>query len=67
MHEYYDPIQTYAEPTCIVTLQGAIRAIDLLLEMPHPVPSLLKGLFGLGGLENDDFGSVLQSPLGTYT
>lgn len=64
MPEYYDPIQKYAEPTCIATLQGAVHAIDLLLEMPHPIPQLLKGLFGLGGLANDDFGSVLQSPLG---
>ncbi|BEJ15770.1 hypothetical protein CspHIS471_0503750 [Cutaneotrichosporon sp. HIS471] len=66
MAEYFDPIQKYADQTCIATLQGAIRAIDALLELPHPVPTLLKGLFGVAGLENDDFGGVLQYPLGYW-
>lgn len=65
MAEYFDPIQKYADQKCIATLQGAIRAIDALLDLPHPVPTLLKGLFGVAELENDDFGNLLQSPLGS--
>lgn len=67
MAEYYDPIQKYGDDKCISTLQVAIKAIDALLEMPHPIPQMVKGLFNLTELENDDFGSVLQSPLGKLT
>jgi len=32
--------------------------------MSEPVPSIVKGLFGLGELEDDDFADTIASPLG---
>ena len=64
--QYFDPIQEYADQKCISALQSAIRAIDILLDLPEPVPTGVKSLFGLEQLEdNSDFGDVLISPLGT--
>jgi hypothetical protein len=40
--------------------------IDTILDSPGPLPGLLKGLFGLAELEDDDFAEVLQSPLGYW-
>lgn len=62
--EYFDPIQKYADQSCISTLQRAIHTIDSLLELPSPVPQLLKAMFGLPGLDNGDFAQVLTMPLG---
>ncbi|OWZ38641.1 serine carboxypeptidase [Cryptococcus neoformans c45] len=66
--QYYDPIQEYGPPTCISTLQRAIIFIDNMLDHPRATgfPQLLKGLFGLGALEDDDFADVISSPLGYW-
>ncbi|OCF35690.1 serine carboxypeptidase [Kwoniella heveanensis BCC8398] len=65
--EYYDPIQRYAPEECITTLQQAILIIDSLLNHPEPIPTLLKGVFGLSELAgNDDFADVIQAPLGYW-
>lgn len=66
--QYYDPIQEYGPPACISTLQRAIIFIDNMLDHPRATgfPQLLKGLFGLGALEDDDFADVISSPLGYW-
>ncbi|WVQ93094.1 hypothetical protein IAU59_000158 [Kwoniella sp. CBS 9459] len=65
--EYYDPIQRYAPEECISTLQQAILTIDSLLSHPEPIPTLLKGVFGLSELAgNDDFADVISGPLGYW-
>lgn len=65
--QYYDAIIKYGPTDCIDALMSSIEAIDRALDMPEPVPRLLKGLFGLGDLkDNGDFGEVLSSPLGKY-
>ena len=65
--QYHDPIQKYAPAECIATLQSAIKTIDSLLDLPEPVPTALKTLFGLGELkDNSDFADVLISPTGKY-
>lgn len=64
--QYFDPIQEYAPAECIAAVQESVKAIDIALSMPEPVPSVLKGLFGLKGLENDDFADVLHSPFGAW-
>lgn len=63
-HEYFDPIQQYGDPECISTLQQAVEAIDVILDLPGPAAGILKGMFGLQGLADDDFGDVLQMPIG---
>lgn len=63
--EYHDPIQQYGPEDCISALQSAVKTIDTLLDLPHPVPSVLKGMFGLEHLKDDaDFAEVISSPLG---
>lgn len=63
--QYYDPIQQYGPVDCISALQSAIKTIDKLLDLPQPVPTLVKGLFGLQGLSDDaDFADVISGPLG---
>ncbi|AAW43974.1 conserved hypothetical protein [Cryptococcus deneoformans JEC21] len=66
--QYYDPIQEYGPPECISTLRRAIIFIDNILDHPRATgfPQLLKGLFGLGALEDDDFADVISSPLGYW-
>jgi hypothetical protein len=65
--QYHDPIIKYGPEKCIDTLLQAIESIDKLLDLPEPVPSLVKGLFGLEGLnDNADFGEVISSPLGLW-
>lgn len=66
--QYFDPIQQYAPEECISTLQSTIKVIDTLLDLPEPVPTILKGLFGLEQLSDAaDFADVIQSPLGTLS
>lgn len=62
--QYFDPIQQYAPQECIAAIQSSVSVIDKVLDLPQPAPRLLKGLFGLSELEDDDFADVLQSPLG---
>jgi hypothetical protein len=62
--QYYDPIQKYGPEECITSLQTAVGVIDALLDVSDPVPAILKGLFGLNELEDDDFADVIASPLG---
>lgn len=62
--QYFDPIQEYAPAECIAAIQSSVKLIDTILDMPGALPGLLKNLFGLGDLEDDDFAEVLQSPLG---
>ncbi|KAK1922604.1 serine carboxypeptidase S28-domain-containing protein [Papiliotrema laurentii] len=65
--EYHDPIQQYGPEDCISALQSAVKTIDTLLDLPHPVPSVLKGMFGLEHLKDDaDFAEVISSPLGYW-
>lgn len=56
--EYYDVIREAAESKCSKTLEDSISTIDSLLEVPF-LAKRLKSLFGLSGLENVDFTSVL--------
>jgi hypothetical protein len=63
--QYYDPIQEYGPEDCISALQSSIKVIDLILDLPEPAPTLLKGLFGLEELKSHaDFADVISSPLG---
>jgi hypothetical protein len=40
----------------------------MLLDLPEPVPSVSKGLFGLEQLaDNADFADTIHSPLGAWT
>jgi hypothetical protein len=64
--QYYDPIQTYGPEDCISAIQSAVIAIDAVLDMPKPISTVLKGLFGLQELEHDDFADVVSSPLGNW-
>ncbi|KAH7925596.1 peptidase S28 [Leucogyrophana mollusca] len=64
--EYMEIIRAAADPTCSTHLEKAISTIDSLLAIPH-LRVALKALFGLAGLEHDeDFASVLESPLGGW-
>lgn len=65
--EYNDAIIKYAPEECIETLMSAVEVIDKLLDLPEPVPSFVKGLFGLEGLKDHaDFGEIIASPLGYW-
>ena len=65
--QYYDPVQKYGPEGCISAIQSAIKTIDTMLDLPGPVPTILKGLFGLEQLSDDaDFAEVLTSPLGEF-
>ncbi|KAF8845504.1 peptidase S28 [Paxillus ammoniavirescens] len=63
--EYYEIIRKAADPVCSAHIENAIKTIDALLEVPH-LKQLIKGLFGLQGLENDDFASVIEGPLSAW-
>ncbi|THH11148.1 hypothetical protein EW145_g846 [Phellinidium pouzarii] len=65
--EYMDVIRRAADPQCAEHLVKSISAIDhVLLHQPY-LSKPLKALFGLAGLEhNDDFASLLTSPLGAW-
>ncbi|KAF8236003.1 hypothetical protein L208DRAFT_1253713 [Tricholoma matsutake] len=64
--QYMDFICIYADPKCSAHLENSIKAIDFILDQ-HIFSSCLKALFGLAGLEDDeDFVSVLESPLGAW-
>ncbi|KAF8895639.1 serine carboxypeptidase S28-domain-containing protein [Infundibulicybe gibba] len=64
--EYMDIIRTAADPKCSAHLVNSIRVIDAILA-EGKLTHVLKSLFGLSGLEsNQDFASVLQSPLGSW-
>ncbi|KAF8157984.1 peptidase S28 [Crassisporium funariophilum] len=66
--QYMEIIRTAADPKCSAHLVNTISKIDTILEHgPAFVKKQLKNLFGLGGLEHDeDFASVLESPLGAW-
>lgn len=65
--QYNDAIIKYAPETCIDTLMIAVETIDQLLNLPEPVPSFVKGLFGLADLKDHaDFGELIASPLGYW-
>ncbi|KAG6830564.1 hypothetical protein H0H92_016015 [Tricholoma furcatifolium] len=64
--EYMEVIRLAADPKCSSHLENSIAVIDHVLDQPH-FRGLLKGLFGLKGLEHDeDFVSLLSSPLGSW-
>ncbi|KAF8228544.1 peptidase S28 [Tricholoma matsutake] len=64
--QYMDVIRIYADPKCSAHLENSIKAIDFILDQ-RIFSSRLKALFGLAGLEHDeDFVSVLESPLGAW-
>ncbi len=66
--EYFDPIMKYGPDECITALQSAVKAIDTVLDLPEPLPTALKTLFGLGQLKDKaDFAEVLRDPLGAST
>ncbi|KAK8843963.1 hypothetical protein IAR55_006755 [Kwoniella newhampshirensis] len=65
--QYFDPVQRYGPEECISALRSTIKAIDVILDMPAPLPTLLKSLFGLEQLEdNTDFADVLVTPTGYW-
>ncbi|KAJ3510022.1 hypothetical protein NLJ89_g4906 [Agrocybe chaxingu] len=66
--QYMDIIRNAADPKCSAHLVNAIENIDnILINGPAFLRRPLKNLFGLGGLEHDDdFVSVLESPLGSW-
>jgi len=67
--EYMEIIREAADPKCSSHLVNSISTIDdiLLGNSPSFIKRQLKNLFGLGELEHDDdFASVLESPLGTW-
>ncbi|KAH8114486.1 peptidase S28 [Phellopilus nigrolimitatus] len=65
--EYMEVIRKAADPECSKHIETSIAAIDyVLLHTPH-LRKPLKALFGLAGLEHDDdFASLLSSPLGAW-
>ncbi|KAI0030992.1 peptidase S28 [Vararia minispora EC-137] len=64
--EYMDVIRTYADPVCSANLVHSIATVDTLIKIPI-IKDRLKGLFNLSGLASDqDFVSVLESPLGSW-
>ncbi|KIM40869.1 hypothetical protein M413DRAFT_445651 [Hebeloma cylindrosporum] len=66
--QYMDIIREAADPTCADHLVNSINTIDSILANSPPfLKRQLKNVFGLGGLEHDDdFVSVLESPLGSW-
>ncbi|KAI0632354.1 peptidase S28 [Trametes polyzona] len=64
--EYFDVIRRAADPKCSQHLETSIQIIDALLDVPV-TRAPLKALFGLAKLRHDDdFASVLSSPLGYW-
>lgn len=63
--EYFEAIRQAAPEKCMRTLQGAVDAIDRGLEVAGGRwKRVVKGLFGLEGLERDaDFAEVRVSPV----
>ncbi|KZP31567.1 peptidase S28 [Athelia psychrophila] len=71
--EYMEVIRLAAEPKCAAHLVGAIESIDSILALSREggrragMGKMLKGLFGLASLENDeDFVSLLEAPLSSW-
>lgn len=52
-------MQKYGPQDCIPKIQEAVKVIDQVLDLGEPYATELKTRFGLNGLQNDDFGSVL--------
>jgi len=64
--EYMEIIRKAADPKCSSHIENSISTIDTILAIPQ-LKTVLKGLFGLADLQHDeDFVSVLQSPLGLW-
>ncbi|KAJ6611408.1 serine carboxypeptidase S28-domain-containing protein [Mycena sp. CBHHK59/15] len=64
--EYMEIIRTAADPKCSAHLENAIQTIDKILASGR-LARPLKALFGLSELRHDDdFASVLESPLGSW-
>ncbi|PFH51231.1 hypothetical protein AMATHDRAFT_59519 [Amanita thiersii Skay4041] len=63
--QYMEIIRNAADPKCSQRLESAIKTIDGLLAFP-PSAGLIKRVFGLPDLENDDFAALLTSPLGYW-
>ncbi|KAG8748275.1 hypothetical protein FRC10_007665 [Ceratobasidium sp. 414] len=62
--EYADAVRRTADPVCVAHLQTAVQAVDDVLSTRILAP-VLKSWFGLGGLASDqDFVSVLMTPVG---
>ncbi|KZO95036.1 peptidase S28 [Calocera viscosa TUFC12733] len=64
-YEYYEIIADYADPHCISTLRHSISFIDWYLSSPWLGP-VIKSLFSLSPLSNEDFAAVLAGPLGNW-
>jgi len=64
-YEYFEIIADYAEPHCIDTLRHAVSFIDSYLSSAWLAP-VIKHLFGLGPLSNEDFAQAIMGPLGAW-
>ncbi|KAF8585928.1 peptidase S28 [Ramaria rubella] len=62
--QYFDVVRN-AAPNCSSVVVKAVETINTALSRPD-LNSPLKQLFGLDGLADDDFASVLTSPLGGW-
>ncbi|KAJ6508343.1 serine carboxypeptidase S28-domain-containing protein [Mycena sanguinolenta] len=64
--EYMEIIRKAADPVCSGHLENSIKTIDAILSNGR-LARPLKALFGLQDLRhNDDFASVIESPLGSW-
>ncbi|KAF8214964.1 serine carboxypeptidase S28-domain-containing protein [Mycena galopus ATCC 62051] len=64
--EYMEIIRNASDPVCSGHLENSIKTIDTLLSNRR-LAGPLKSLFGLSDLRhNDDFASVISSPLGAW-
>ncbi|KAF9013147.1 serine carboxypeptidase S28-domain-containing protein [Cyathus striatus] len=64
--EYMEIIRNAAEPKCSKHIENTVKTVDAILEYGKFTKSLKK-LFGVADLEhNDDFVSLLTSPLGSW-
>lgn len=64
--EYFDPIITYGEESCIKAMEESIASVDELLDHSGETNAALKKLFGLEALGDTDFAGVLQYPTGGW-
>ena len=65
--QYMEVIRRSAPEACARHLENSIQTIDAILSRGGFPARALKALFGLSGLEHDDdFASVLSSPLGYW-
>ncbi|KAF8514159.1 serine carboxypeptidase S28-domain-containing protein [Gautieria morchelliformis] len=62
--QYFDVVRN-AAPNCSSVLVDAVQSINVALARPD-LNTPLKQLFGLDGLADDDFASILTSPLGGW-